>query len=918
MIPLDTRTLSFLIAAVTLLLSGLLLCWCRDRRLTRYAMWAAGNTSFGIGWLFLSLQDVQSPVTSIVVANTLIALGYVFLLDGIRQFVRQSRQWRLSTLLVCGVFLGQSYWVVTDAPVAWLISFVMAMLSILACRLFLLLWRLEEGITAFARRVTAGAFMVNALVYYLLATGLFFTWPQNPLSELFPPSFPATVMFTCTLLCVIGWSVGFLFIADQRYRAELEEASRELERTVIARTEDLTHQIAERMQAEQALHASEERLSFVLASSPAVIYTARASGDFPVTYMSPNVERIFGYTSKDFLSDAAFWMNHLHPQDAPLVLVRISELFEQGFLSHEYRFLMSSGDYRWVRDELRLIHHDDGDQDEIIGYWVDIHEQKMAEEALRQSEVRYSELFQKIPLPTYMWQRAGEDLELVAYNEAASVFTRGKIAALLGIRLEEFYANLPEIRQDFHACISGQTIVRRDMLHTLRTSGETKNLGVHYAFVPPDMVLVHTEDISERVRMEELLRAQQARLQHAESLARIGHYAFDLDYGNPVWSEGHEELWGFEHDAHRPTSEYFSRIHSEDQESTGIAVAKAIQDMTGFDIEYRIVRPDGTVVTVHSVAEITPGQRAPLVAIRFTLEQFSLLHEAAYKNAQVRQQNLRVNLLWKIVPLVVVLMSVASLVFWRTWRTLAQGLAMEKDLRDQINSRMHEKEVLLTEIHHRVKNNLQIVSSLLYLQSRNTDDPVARSMLQESRNRIVAMSLIHQKLYQTTDFARIQFANYARELTLALLQSYGRTQAEVALTSESDDTTLAVTLAVPCGLILNEVVSNSLKYAFPDKRGGTIHIAFHQDATARYHLTMSDNGVGFPADFTTRRRSSLGITLIDRLVEQLRGTLERSTSPDGTRYHISFPQPKSTADEAKDQPEEHGLTNGTANTNPSD
>jgi two-component sensor histidine kinase len=116
-------------------------------------------------------------------------------------------------------------------------------------------------------------------------------------------------------------------------------------------------------------------------------------------------------------------------------------------------------------------------------------------------------------------------------------------------------------------------------------------------------------------------------------------------------------------------------------------------------------------------------------------------------------------------------------------------------------------------------------------------------------------------------------------------------------------------------LIINEVTSNSLKYAFPDKRSGTIRIEFRQDSTERFHLIISDNGVGFPADFNARRRSSLGVTLIDRLVEQMRGTLERSSSPQGTQYHLSFLQPKILADVAGQTHEEQMLANGEAHTN---
>ena len=213
-----------------------------------------------------------------------------------------------------------------------------------------------------------------------------------------------------------------------------------------------------------------------------------------------------------------------------------------------------------------------------------------------------------------------------------------------------------------------------------------------------------------------------------------------------------------------------------------------------------------------------------------------------------------------------------------------------KQAEQQIKTALEEKEVLLKEIHHRVKNNLQIVSSLLYLQVRKTDNQELQAVLQESRSRILSMSLIHQKLYQSTDLAHIKFSDYARDLTQTLFRTYGVGPAKVGLSIEGNGLTLDIDHAVPCGLIMNEVVSNSLKYAFPQRRRGNVHIELQQDQTKQHHLILSDNGVGFPEGFDLRSRSSLGMTLIERLTEQLQGRMERQSSAQGTTYHIAFPK----------------------------
>jgi len=163
---------------------------------------------------------------------------------------------------------------------------------------------------------------------------------------------------------------------------------------------------------------------------------------------------------------------------------------------------------------------------------------------------------------------------------------------------------------------------------------------------------------------------------------------------------------------------------------------------------------------------------------------------------------------------------------------------------------LHEKEMLLKEIHHRVKNNLQIIGSLLYLQSVNVSDPFTQGILRECRARVKSMALIHEKLYRSKDIGRIPFVTYLEGLVEALKDSYGvdddRVAFDIAVTPE--DLTLNIETGIPCGLLVNELLSNSLKYAFPDSRTGRIRIEIGQTAPRNYTLVIADNGVGFPKD----------------------------------------------------------------------
>jgi PAS domain S-box-containing protein len=198
------------------------------------------------------------------------------------------------------------------------------------------------------------------------------------------------------------------------------------------------------------------------------------------------------------------------------------------------------------------------------------------------------------------------------------------------------------------------------------------------------------------------------------------------------------------------------------------------------------------------------------------------------------------------------------------------------------------KEVLLKEIHHRVKNNMQIISSLLNLQSRYFRNEQDKEMIKESRNRIKSMALIHEKLYQSKDLARIDFSEYITDVAYGLLQSYGLDG--IALKVEVDDITLGVDTAVPCGLMINELVSNSLKHAFPDKKG-EIKIALHAvDGTIE--LTVRDNGIGIPEDINFRTAETLGLRLVTILAEdQLNGEITLSRTK-GTEFLITFKEMK--------------------------
>jgi PAS domain S-box-containing protein len=219
--------------------------------------------------------------------------------------------------------------------------------------------------------------------------------------------------------------------------------------------------------------------------------------------------------------------------------------------------------------------------------------------------------------------------------------------------------------------------------------------------------------------------------------------------------------------------------------------------------------------------------------------------------------------------------------------TVVQDITDRKEFENSLKTSLEEKEVLLREIHHRVKNNLQIISSLLNLQTVYINDEEALNLFKESQNRVRSMSMIHESLYQSRDLAHIDFSIYISRLSNELLSSYGVNINLISLKTDLENIFLDINTAIPCGLIITELFTNSIKYAFPHGRKGIIHIKFKRDKGDNFILEVSDDGVGLPDDIDIKQTKSLGMRLVNSLVDQLDGTVEVDGS-SGTRFVIKF------------------------------
>ncbi|HLK56732.1 MAG TPA: PAS domain S-box protein [Chthonomonadaceae bacterium] len=220
--------------------------------------------------------------------------------------------------------------------------------------------------------------------------------------------------------------------------------------------------------------------------------------------------------------------------------------------------------------------------------------------------------------------------------------------------------------------------------------------------------------------------------------------------------------------------------------------------------------------------------------------------------------------------------------------SVIRDISARKQDEQRILDSLKEKETLLKEIHHRVKNNLAVISSLFYLQSGYTQDEATIAILRESQDRVRSMALVHETLYQSDNLAGVNFAEYARALGEQLIRTYSLPTRTIILKTELDPVPMNIDLAVPCGLILNELLTNALKHAFPGGRDGEIRLSLHREAEGACVLCVTDNGVGLPAEMAHESTKSLGLRMMRSLTRQIDGKFELVAAHPGATARLTL------------------------------
>lgn len=454
-------------------------------------------------------------------------------------------------------------------------------------------------------------------------------------------------------------------------------------------------------------------------------------------------------------------------------------------------------------------------------------ERRLAQEDLLESEKKYRTLFEKTKNPILVLDESGNFIQC---NDAALYFMETDRESLLNKNIQDFVS-------DEHKKIFGDDLaVLENIVEVLFKINHHSKL-LELSITPVNLkdgriIFVSGRDLTEQKRFENALREREEkyRLLVENQTDLIIKFGLDdrLLFVSPsyceVFGKKEEEILG---------ENFTPLVHEEDREETARALEKLHQPPHTIYLEQRLMTKNGWrwLSWAHQGILDYEGNVIAFVGVGRDI----------------------------------------------TKRKLAENRIIES---------LREKELLLREVHHRVKNNLQIISTLLSLQSAQIKEESVINLYRESQNRIRSIALIHENLYQSEDLASINFSVYVKNLITDLIDSYGGDSDLIKTVISIDNVTMGIETAIPCGLIINELVSNSLEHGFSMDKYGKIELNLHETGNRRFTLTIRDNGDPFPPDFDFKNTESLGLQLINSLVNQLDAQIELDR--DNKEYKIVF------------------------------
>jgi PAS domain S-box-containing protein len=606
----------------------------------------------------------------------------------------------------------------------------------------------------------------------------------------------------------------------------------------------IARDITERKRAEETLRKSQQLLQDVIDGSPSPIFLKDSDGKFLT--INTSLEKMLGMTREELKGKTDY---DIAPKEvADSWRAHDKQVMETGKgIQIEEVSDLPDGHHIFLATKFPLVDANG----QIYGVGAishDITERKQIEQALRNSRERLDLALDSSRMATFDWD--------IVNNKRT--WTRG-VHALLGTHPEAFTGRAEEFFQVIHPEDRGA--VQSALARAVETAGKYET---EYRAVWPDgsthhisaRGTVHRDSVGRAVRMtgvcwdvtqrkqaEEALRESRAKLEAA--LASMTDAVFISDVQGRF----------------ADFNDAFATFHRFRSKAECLKTLAEYPDI----LEVFMANGEPAPLEQWAVPRALRGESATNAVYGLRRKDTGETWIGSYSFAPIRDKDGAI---------------VGSVVAGR-------DITEQKRLEDAVKASLREKEVMLKEIHHRVKNNLQVIASLVDLQAGSMNDPGLLEMFADIRDRVRSMALVHEKLYQSESLARVDFADYMHSLLCYLARSHGEPGSAIELKSDLQPVALSVEKAVPCGLMVNELVSNAYKHAFRGRAGGEVRAALGMGPNGRVWLRVSDNGVGLPPGLDWRQSSSLGLRLIQLLAGQLHASVEVRAG-NGTEFEIAF------------------------------
>jgi PAS domain S-box-containing protein len=563
-------------------------------------------------------------------------------------------------------------------------------------------------------------------------------------------------------------------------------------------------------------------------------------------FVNKSAETITGYTVEEFYNSKRLLLNSIHPDYRDYYKETWEQLLKGKIPStYEYKIINKFGEEKWLHQRNTLIKDDEGNPIVIEGIVTDVTEYKIAEEALKRRELEFHIEYKKI----LRAQRVAEigiwenNLETNDLNWTEEMYSILGFNPRKEINLEEVTKIFPpkelkRFQKAVKAAIEDKVPYSMDY-KIVRHDGSIRYIHDEGQIIVDDSgkaktMFGTTQDITRRKMVEKSLKDSESKFRN-------------LVETTP------DMIWEIDNQAN------FTYISPQSTDILGYTP----QEIIGKNI-FSLIDP----VAVDRIKKIFTNHIKNFTKIN-TLEVPAYCKDGAEITLEIR--SVRAN---------------DNKDNHEGFQGIARDITERAIATNQLKTSIKEKDILLQEIHHRVKNNMQIISSLLNLQITYLDDEEAVNLLKESQNRVRSMAIIHEKLYQSNDFTKINLTEYIKSLVNGLFYSYS-IKNHINSNIDVDDVELNIETAVPIGLILNELVSNSLKHGFPTG-GGEVYIKL-KTVEDKYEMIIGDNGIGFPNNIDFKETESLGLQLVNNLVNQIDGEIQLNNN-NGTEFKIVFPE----------------------------